>query len=255
MSAFPRDLVAAEGEQYNTYTDERYPLGTELVLKNGRKYVFAKNGAAAAAPGKLFQMAAPGAGDDELAVAAAVAIGAKTVILTVASLTLNQWAEGYLSVEDDAGEGYAYRIRENSASATGAVTHTFSDGTPVVLANGQAVFQIETGFKVALTTSSTVLIVLPAYKSVVIHPSPPTSSLAGVAATTIAASSYGWFQTRGYAAVLGSGTLVAGDLVVPGATVDGSVMPSAALETDGPPVGFVVEVAADTEYSLVDLRL
>lgn len=247
---FPNFLCGPEGEQFNSYADERVPLGTALVCQDGRLYRFGKVGAGAAAVvGNLYQSPVPGANYDELALPAAVAVGSRTVVVTngATAITEDQFKGGFLNVEDDAGEGRAYLIESNTADAgAGPVTVTLAAGH---------------GIKVALTTVTTVGLTASPYSGLIIHPSPPTACLIGVAASAIAAGEYGWFQRKGPASVLGTGTLVIGKNCVASVTVPGSVDPPALTEGvpnagfDQPMVGRVMEVAATTEYSLVFLDL
>lgn len=237
------------GEQYNTYEDQRYPLGQILQLADGRTYRFARVGSVAAVAGSLYQSEVPGANFDELVVPAAVAVNATTITVTngATAATENMFAGGYLNVEDDAGEGRAYRIKGNEAA----------DGTdPLVI-----YLDPEQGIQEALSTASTVGLAKSRFAGVIIHPSPPTAALVGVAAADIPATNYGWFQVRGEASVLTSGTVVIGNVAVASTATDGAVGPFAL--TEGTPntgagqlvVGQVMEVAATTEHSLVLLTL
>jgi len=115
--------------------------------------------------------------------------------------------------------------------------------------------------QVAMTTSTTVSLVKNTYKDIIIHPSPATAKLVGVAVSAIPANQYGWIQTWGPCAVLTQGTVVINEVVVDSATVDGAVAPMGL--TEGQPntgagqnaVGVVMEVAANTEHSLVFLTI
>ena len=106
-----------------------------------------------------------------------------------------------------------------------------------------------------LVADATATVLHHPYRKVIVHPSPQTAQLVGVTVAAVAANAYCWLQYSGPCAVLTQGTLVIGDSCVPSATVDGAVMPSAAFETDGPMVGHVMAVNADTEYSPIWLGL
>lgn len=231
-------------EIYKTYSSAKHRLGAIIEFPDGRVFRFGQAGAVALAHGKLHQSALPIADHTNVAVSANAAIGALQVSATLGATAAAKdlYKDGFLLVNDATGEGYAYRIKGHAAAdASGVITVQLYEDSPV---------------KVALVAStSEVTLVHNRFKNCLIHPSPPTAQLAGVAIADIAIGAYGWFQTKGPAPVLVQGTVVIGDLCVPSATVDGAVMPSAALETDGPVVGIVVRVLADTEYGIVDLNL
>ena len=69
------------------------------------------------------------------------------------------------------------------------------------------------------------------------------------------ASQYYYEQVKGDCCCTASGTLVIGDFCVPSASTDGTVMPSAAFETDGPYVGVVRELNVTAEGCCIDLKL
>ena len=60
----------------------------------------------------MIQSEVPGANFDELALPAAVIVGDRTFNITngVTTIALGDFDEGYLNVEDDAGEGRVYQI-------------------------------------------------------------------------------------------------------------------------------------------------
>lgn len=245
-------LFGPNGLQHEQSSNAQYPLGTRMRLQDGREFVYVLNGAVALTPGKLIQSPVPGANYDELAVPAAVAVGARAFNITTGAtaVTKDQFKDGYVIIEDDAGEGHLYGISGNDAIGT--------------TANGEIRLKAGEGIQVALTTSTTVGLLLNPYSGVIIHPSPPTALVVGVTPTDIAASVYGWLQTKGPAAVLIDGTVIIGQQVVPSDAVDGAVEPADSAITDGTPptghgelmnVGRVIEVAADTEHGAIMLSL
>lgn len=246
-------LWGPNGIQHEQHTSQRYPLGTRMQLQDGRRFVYVENGAVALAPGKLIQSPVPAANFDELAIPTAVAAGTRAFNVTngATAITKDQFKDGYLVVEDDAGEGHLYKIAGNDAEGAGSAAFE------VRLAAGEAI-------QVALTTATTVGLLQSPYKDVIIHPSPPTALLVGVTPTDIAANAYGWLQTWGPAAVLIDGTVIISEQVVASDGVDGAVEPADAAITDGTPptghgelraVGYVIEVAATTEHGAVFLTL
>lgn len=259
--AFPTVLYGNEGEQFNSYTDQRWPLGTKMYLQDGRGYRFGLNGAGAATAGLLFQSEVPDGNFDTLAVPSSTVntVGNRTIRVTLPAnaIVVNLWAEGYAVTEAaaGAGEGYAYKILNHPASA----------GTEDVT------FNLVTGLKHTLTTADTVTFMRHPGGAVIVHPAPRTAHLFGVAAGAIAASSYGWFAVGGPQPVLVVGTHVIGGGLIATGTVtgspDGSVEASGVAitataatvaqvtELTGSYVGDCMEVAPTTGYGMAYLRL
>lgn len=259
--AFPNIIFGNEGEQFNSYVDQRWPLGTKLVLQDGRAYRFGRNGAVAATAGSLFQGIVPDGNFDTLAVPSTTVntAGNRTIRVTLPAnaITKNLYAEGYAVTEAaaGAGDGYAYKI----------VSHPASAGSEDVT------FTIASELKHTLNTSDKVTLIQNLYDAVIIHPAPRTANLIGVAAGAIAAASYGWFAVNGPQPVLVVGTHVIGGGLIATGTVTGSpdgtveasgvgITTTAATiaqitEITGSFVGTCIEVAPTTGYGLANLML
>lgn len=262
--SFPVIIHGTEGEQFNSYSDQRWPLGTLMVLQDGRGYRFTKNASGAAgAAGRLFQSAVPDGNFDTLAVPAAAStyntagLRSLRITLPATAVAKDLWAEGYAVTEAaaGAGEGYAYKVVTHPASA-GSEDITLTLASPL---------------KHTLNTSDTVTMLKNLYDSVLIHPAPPTASLVGVVAGDIAVSSYGWLAVHGPQPCLNVGTLVIGGGVIAASTVtgspDGSVEPAGTAitttaatiaqitELTGSLIGKCVEVAPTTGFGLVNLDM
>ena len=222
-------------------TSKRFPLGTRAQLGD-RVFGYALAGGTALAVGKLMQAPAHVSGHEDMAMSDTLtAAGDTTVLVTpvTTDIAVDYYEEGWLWINDDTGEGYMHRVKTVPAiSASAEGTITLYD--PIRLANG---------------TGATATLAPNRFFKTIIHPSPATARLAGVPSRAVTNARYYWSQVKGPAAVLVQGTHVAGDFVVPSATVDGAAMPSAAYETDGPEVGRVMVVNADTEYGGVDLTM
>lgn len=259
--AFPVTLHGPDGEQHNSYTDQRWPLGTRMLLQDGRAYRFGLNGAGAATAGILFQSEVPDGNFDTQAVPDSTVntAGNYTIRATLSAnaIVVNLFAEGYAVTEAaaGAGEGYAYKI----------TSHPLSAGTEDVT------FNIATPLKHTLNTSDKVTLIRHPGAQVIIHPAPRTANLFGVAAGAIAAASYGWFAVEGPQPVLVVGTHVIGGGLAATGTVTGS--PSGSVEAIGvlvtttaatiaqttefmgSYVGNAIEVAPTTGYGLADLKM
>lgn len=228
---------------YQETANQMLPLGTRLMLNDGREFIYAKNGATTGVAGNLYQAPASVANHLNLSLAAA-AIGDKSLTITLGATaaTENQYAGGYVQVVDGTGEGVSYKITSHAAIAS-AGAGTFYLADPVIEA-------------LVASGTSEVSLVLHKCAGVVIHPSPPTAALVGVAIRDFTAAYYGWYQTKGLCAVLSTGTLVAGEQVVASITVDGSVDP-VTTTYDEPycPVGRCYIVRATGEYGTIDLNI
>lgn len=238
-------VAGGPGNQFegsSTTTQRSHPLGSVMVFADGRRFKYGLASATEIATGKLCQQTLNSANYDELAVAAAVAAGDRVVTVTNGATTIavDAFADGYINVEDDAGEGYLYTVKSNNAAA----------------ASGTCTLNTYEKVEVAMTTSTTVTLFRNPMSAVIIHPSPATALLVGVTPKVITASTYGWFQTWGPASVTTEGTVVINERVIDSASADGAVAPTASTAAgEENYVGVVMEVAATTEHSLVFLQI
>ena len=170
-----------------------------------------------------------------------------TELTATTSLTLieNEYAGGRLTVADDTGQGYDYRILSNTA-VSGAV------GAVVVI---QA-----PGLAVATDATSDMLLTLPRWKEVLKANTTIAGSPVGVSKGVGADGSFGWVGTNGLHTVLTDGTVVLGQAVMASNGTTGAVEAHALTEATpntaiAPALGFVVDVGATAGYSLVDFIL
>lgn len=252
----PRVYYAPFGKQKDTFSAPAsgncgpFPLGSRLVLPDERGFRFALAGAAARVAGKVYQGALPEANHDELVVTTVPAAGDKTIAATLGATAaaIDIYSEGIAHFNKSTGLDYGHRIRRAIAAGQAHAAVASSGVITVNLEPGETV-------DVAGDSNTEVTLTKNRFASTVIHDSPPTAVLTGVSVGIAAASKYYYEQTQGVCAVTASGTLVIGDFCVPSATTDGTVMPSAAFETDGPYVGVVARVNITAETALIDLKL
>ncbi len=250
--SFPNTVHGSFEKATETYTTARVPVGTRMEASDGRIYSFARiPSGTTLAPGSLYQSSLPGTDLSGMAIATG-AVGDTTLAVTPGGTTVfieNELAGGFFHVDAPnvaANGSIAYRIKSHPAfTAPAAVTLTF-----------------EIGLVIAVAAADTGSVVKNPFAEVIIHPSPPTAALAGVALSTavgaaISLSSttgmFAWLQTRGVCSVLTEGTLVVGDECFASATTDGAVAPSA-VDTEIP-VGMVIRVEATTQFSPILLTL
>ena len=238
-------LYGRYGEQFNSYSDERWPLGTRMAFSDGRIFRFAENASVAMVAGSLYASGAPNANTDELAVQAAAAIGDVSVSITNGTLAFaaDVLKGGYMNVENDAGEGRLYTIGAHAALAASATI-------VVPLIDGESI-------QVALTTSSTVGLWQNSFKNVVIAPATIVTGTVGLACAAVAADEFGWLQTWGPCSILTDGVLVVGQHGRSSDGVAGAIEPlnrDVAAE-DEQSVCVVLEISATTEHSFCYLTL
>ena len=218
---------------------QQFPIGTKLV-RDDSVYRYCEYGGTTAA-GDIIQAEAPdGAHDDgDWGVNA---IGTTSLTATT-SLTLieNEYAGGFMCVENDTGEGYLYRVLSNTAVA-GAV-----GGVIVLQAPGLAV---------ATDATSDVKLVKSRFQEVIQMPTTVTGMLVGAGLGVGANGSFGWVQTRGPAAVLTDGTVVIGQHVrASDGTAGVEPLVRAGTAEDEAEVGYVMDVGPTGEYSIIFLTL
>ena len=115
----------------------KHPLGEKVELSDGRVFRYASIAATTAAGDIVSQDVSATAVVEKENGMTAAAVGATEVIITdsstLGSATANQYAGGYLHTIDDAGEGYTYRIKSNTAASSNAVTFTLYDAVQVAI--------------------------------------------------------------------------------------------------------------------------
>ncbi len=277
---FFNSVLLTQGDIYKEYSTQRgRPLGTRGYTRDGRVFRWAKNaGTYALEVGRLVQSAAvPGTFSDDLTINAGLGVtsGATKVSLTfttalAADTTANEYKEGFLFVNDGPGEGQMVQIASNESHTSATTLTCIAD------------FQFATGeeFTTAVTTASEIGIVKNLYDDVIPPTNGLTGSIAGIAPRHITASYYFWLQTWGPCPCLvySTGTNIPaagypvaaylstdGDVVrlfgeattklSSGATPFASGFRSAIMVLWRQPIGTVMEVGANGEFGVVDLKL
>ena len=221
---------------------QKAPLGARWNFNDGRSFVYCKNAAVALAVGTLLQAAAPQANHLNKTISGAHAIGATaiTVNIVTTAVTANEYREGFIHINDAAGEGYSYKILQHpAASAAATCAIKIYDSVEVAL--------VDTTSEYSLTKHPN--------GDVIVYPATAATSIPiGVANRVVTASYYFWAQVRGVCAVLAGGTLVIGNDVIPDVTVPGAVIPGGTTDIVGA-IGRVLRANANTEYALVNLAI
>ena len=247
--AFPLTIHLGYGQEKVETAAKKQKLGTRAVLPDGRVFYYAQNSSAAiTTAGQIVDgIAAVGAHDGDLATAA-LAAGSLTVTTTTSlTTTKDQYADGYLFVNDNAGQGEVYRVKSNTAvTATAGCEITIDESD---------------GIRTAFTTSTEFGLMYNPYKGVKIIDGDGTMTTGpiGVTPIPVTASYYFWAQTSGPAAVKsGAATFVVGDAVgISKADEDGTAdLWDASTEEDSRPIGTSMGVVSvNTEYGWVMLAI
>jgi hypothetical protein len=235
-------------DPYAQGTTQLWPLGTRLVYGD-RQFVYARMGASVTA-GKLVQAAVHQGADHldmDITTGDVPAIGDYRISLETngTDLTKDQYADGYIYVNDGTGEGQLMKIKSHAAhSHSGDPTCVFTLYDPVTVA------------LVAGGTSKVTIHQNKHYK-VVLATHAETSALVGVTVRNSTDDNFAWLQVSGPAAVLTRGTVVVGNNVIRAvASVNGAVQADPAnIGAVATSVGEVMVVNVDTDYSLIDLRI
>ena len=179
----PLAIQASGSFQSSTDASLETLVGSRWDLSDGREVILVQAGSATTvAAGKLYQDAAVVANHVNLAVTAFQAYSANgnvpakvTATLGATAVTANQYAGGFVVVNDATGEGQTLRIASHpaaDASASLAITLEDSPNT-------------------ALDTNSEISLIPAHGNGVIIFPTTATNVAAGVGLYPIAASAYG----------------------------------------------------------------
>lgn len=182
-------------------------LGLRAETKDGREFRYGLAGAADLAVGKLAQQSAVVANHQNVVVAGSAGDLTATVTLGATAATADQYKDGFLSGLSGTGAGQTVRIRTHGAAAL---------STALVL---QLAEPLTTTFaatpKASLTKS-------PFAGAIISASGETTQQVVGVPIITVTTAFYGWFQTKGIAAVLVNGTPAAGAGLIKSATTAGA---------------------------------
>ena len=195
---------------YTSSAEKHHALGTLGVDKLGRKFRYVKAGGTSLVVGNVLQESVRDTQFTGLAVPAAIAIGAKTLVLTNGTTTTvaDQFKGGIAVVSESTGIGQQFVIAGNTVATSGAaLTVTLEDDV-----------------RVALSTTSKVTLKMSPYMDVIVSPTTRSGKTIGGAIYPITNAQYGWIQTGGLGAALSDATVAAvGEGLSPSTTTAGCV--------------------------------
>lgn len=240
------DGMGARQNIHETSTVQHHALGTRASLF-GRVFYYAMQSAAATTINRAQlltrQVVAPNhANVAQTTSGASLAAGATVVNIDVGAtaVVLNEYAEGYLCINDNTGEGFLYKIRENAANA-GSLPGQVILYDPIVVAG-------------SVTSDVTLL------RSEYFNPI-ATATLGyavGVACTNVVAHAtlrtFFWVQTWGIASVLSGVAVTLGASAIPSGATAGAATVAAAAATDQV-VGIAPILTVSTEHQPLFLRI
>ena len=250
MGIIDRVQIGLDDDWIDVYEENSsavWILGTRLQIGE-RVYRYTENGGTALVAARLCQMPVIESNGDVTDMAVDTpAAGVRQMEVTNGgntAITAGEFASGWLHVNDDTGEGFAYQIRTNDAMSTSA------SGT----------IYLYDRVKTTLGASATVSLTHNIWANTIVHPSPATALLTGVAPIAITADYYFWAQTWGPCVMLedSSSTAVAqGSPVRASEDDDGAIALVNWDESNRnePLVGISMHPNADGEHTLVYLML
>lgn len=240
------EVSLKQGMEKTNETTKRHKLGTVGVTKDGRKFRYAFSNGAITAGTLVMELDITNAGHDtDMVIPSAVAADSTSVTVTnnAAAIAKNDFADGYLYVNDNAGQGQLYVIKSNAAAGT-------TSALVLTLEEDDAI-------DIALTTSSQVGIRTNPFLDCQTWDADDIDGIPlGWAVAAVGDNEYFWCQTHGPVAVLfdGDDNGVKGRSVVPSTSVDGGVRgydlaSGATISNDE--VGRAMIDSVDAEYCLV----
>lgn len=211
--------VLWDGNLFRLDKNQKYPLGME-VQYGVRKFRYAHFGADTNRGVLISQDFSESSvvDTDNKIIAPASAndvtdgtIGSRFMQITLASVTVDQFAGGTFHTTDDVGEGYTYTIKGNNATGDPA-TNDFR-------------LEIYEPLKVAVDNTTDFAIFGHPFSNLEIATAATDIATVGVTVNTmdVSAEAFGFVQTWGPASILTDGTIALGDQVSISDTVAGAV--------------------------------
>lgn len=215
--------IGADFNIFDIHTTPRYALGIMINRQDGNCYAYSHFGDTVTRGMVVSQDLSESSlvDTDNIVVAPASAqtvtdgtIGNKFIEITLASITADQYAGGYLVITAGTGIGYTYRIRGNTAT-----------GNP---ASGNLRLELYDKLQVALDATSDIAI-HGAKHSNLEGATLTDFAVQGVACANFVDGEYGWIQNKGIAGILVAATIpVVNSTAILSATAGALVVQAAA---------------------------
>ncbi len=221
------------------------PIGSKMVIEDGRTYRWTENGSTALIVARNHQAEIPVAARLANQGIATLTASDNVFVLTEIDSTTDDFAadvlkDGYVWIDSAANLNPMWQIKSNTAITAGGDSGTITIRTKIV-------DDIASGEQVSFCKNP--------WKDVIIAASPLTAMPVGVSVVIIPASGYGWLATGGAVRCLADDAVLEGDQVLCSVGTDGALMNAATGETDGPYVGYVMVDQPTGETFLVYLNM
>lgn len=254
--------VGADVNIYDIHATPRFKVGTKFQRSDGNCYVYGYSGVGTS-KGLFVAPTYASSGlvvssNNVIAVTSSIAVPGDTVApgdagsryfeITLAGVTANQYAGGYVCINGGSGAGFIYRIKGNTAT-----------GNP---ASGNIRMELREPLVVRLTPNTDISITPSPWNDIVVADTSTNVIVAGVSMnTTTTSKPYGWFQTSGTAVILQQGTIAIGSGIQLSASVNGAAClwgtggSTAALLQGMQCLGRCVTTGSDGTYGLFQISL
>lgn len=232
--------TVVEQDIHQISSTQQGALGLIAETKDGRVFRYGLAGAADLAVGKLVQQSAVVANHQNVVVTGSAGDMTAVVTLGATLATADQYKDGYLSGLSGTGAGQTVRIRTHGAAALStALTLYLAEPLTTTFASTP---------KASLTKN-------PYAGGIISASGETTQQVTGVPIITVTTAYYGWFQTKGIAAVLVNGTPAVGSGLIKSATTPGAA-DIEATTTITQRIGQVYDTAAvSTSYVTANLNI
>ena len=237
IGSVPQILQSAD--IFSCTEEQEINIGAKAFGSDGSTYRYVQAGGTSLLIGKVIDAPASIANHTNLACAVA-AIGASTITVTLGAtaVTANQYAGGYIGINDATGQGYTYSIEKHpAAEASADVVITLVDAETV---------------QIALDATSQASLVHNQYNGAVIHASTEVAVPIGVSIYPITANYYGWIKSRGVIAALCGATTGIGLGIAASDTRDGAYEVGDGILA---PIGTAITAGVDNEFNMIMLQL
>jgi hypothetical protein len=245
--AYPGTMQIDYATPYETGTTKLHPMGQRAECPDGSVWRYSLMGGTTGVANKLYQSAAVVAHwtNQDLTVAWTAGDTSVSFHDGGTAFAVDQLEGGHLITEETTLLGGRYRVKSNTVTAANETICQLEDGVSIV-----STVAIGDGCSAILNQ----------WNAVIIYPATnPTQAQAGVPCKVIAASAYGWLQTRGVASILsdGSTSVLVGNAIRPSKDDVGAVElhDETAVQTDFQSLGYALSTAPDGEFGLYFLQI
>ena len=221
--AYPANLAVEYKTAYETGATQIYPIGQKAETPDGSIYRYCKMGGTIGVANKTYQGAATAVANwTTQAHTVAIAVGDTEISFTDGgtAFTADQLAGGTILVQETDDLGHIYRVKSNVATVGAETVCQLEDGVTVKVA-------------VAVAGGNVLTANLSPWREIIITPTTtPTNIVVGVPRVIIAASAFGWVQSRGVASCLTVGAPLPGNPVIVAGTTAGGITLAASQTTN-----------------------